>query len=429
MVDLSGLEQNEVMQGVFRLAEIWEKRQALLSSNSRKNEDELREASKTLTKRIRENWTQGQDLDFYLSYVGNNIRLSVKDTAKTITALAERSEGFTSYFAMRMLLVARTDEAKPHGYVFMFDEPGLNLHPKGQVDLQNVFEDIARTNQIVYSTHSVFLINKNHPERNHLIYKNEDGSNVDNKPFVGGWGKVKEHLGLYLSANFLFSDKILLAEGATDEMYLPLILQGLIERGIFDGDLNAFAMHSGLNEKEMLGYAGIYLREQRQILVLVDGDDEGAKRKRKIEKWAETRKKECPIVSLADFKPSPCSIEDFLEIETFKDAIAAACHEAVADALIKAKADTWEADVRRKLDAKGNKSLGRHLQDALTELFDEAVSDVWIARKYGEQLEQRIQAGNNMDAYWRDDSLLRLAKAIWAALELPKRADVAPFVG
>lgn len=66
-------------------------------------------------------------------------------------------------FNMRMLLVARTDKAVPNGYIFMFDEPGLNLHPKGQVDLQNVFEDITKTNQIIYSTHSVFLINKNYP--------------------------------------------------------------------------------------------------------------------------------------------------------------------------------------------------------------------------------------------------------------------------
>src|SRR6266568_4119263 len=212
-VDLSGLEENEVMQGVFKLAGIWEHRNRLLLGNTRANEDDLREASKTLAAQIRRNWTQGHDLKFYLAYAGDRIRLTVKDRAKTVTALAERSEGFTSYFAMRMLLVARTDEAKPHGYIFMFDEPGLNLHPKGQVDLQNVFEDLARTNQIIYSTHSVFLINKNHPDRNHLIFKNEEGSNVDSKPFAGGWAKVKEHLGLYLSANFLFSDKILLAEG------------------------------------------------------------------------------------------------------------------------------------------------------------------------------------------------------------------------
>ena len=190
------------MQGVFRLAGIWESRERLLGGNTRRNQDELRDASERLTSRVRENWTQGKDLEFFLEYVASDIRLTVKDKAKTVTAVSERSNGLTAYFAMRMLLVARTDQASPNGYIFMFDEPGLNLHPKGQVDLQNVFEDIARTNQIIYSTHSVFLINKNYPERNHLVYKNEHGSNIDNKPFVGGWAKVKEHLGLYYLQTF-----------------------------------------------------------------------------------------------------------------------------------------------------------------------------------------------------------------------------------
>jgi hypothetical protein len=427
VVNQSGLDQNEVMQGVFRLAGIWEERQSLLSGNSRKKEDVLREASKVLTTRIRENWTQGRDLEFYLGYVGNDIRLSVKDTSRSVTALAERSEGFTSYFAMRMLLVARTDEARPNGYIFMFDEPGLNLHPKGQVDLQNVFEDIARTNQIVYSTHSVFLINKNHPDRNHLIFKNEDGSNVDNKPFVGGWGKVKEHLGLYLSANFLFSDKILLAEGPTDEMYVPLIVQGLVERNLFEGDLNAFAIHSGLNEKEMLGSAGIYVREQRQIAILVDGDEEGNKRKRKLEQWATTNKKKCPVVSLLDYKPSPCSIEDFLDLPTLKEAIVLACKEAISEGILKPKSETpWDGELRQKLDTKGGKTLGKHIQDVMEELFDAAVSDVWIARKYSDLLQR---PSPNTEMYWKDESLLRFARGIWSALDLPKRADDAPFIG
>jgi hypothetical protein len=125
------------MQGVFHLAGIWDDRELLLSGNTRQNDDELREASKRLTTEIRKNWTQGRDLEFHLEYVNNDIRLSVKDTAKTVTAVAERSDGFTAYFAMRMLLVARTKQTVPNGYIFLFDEPGLNLHPKGQVDLQN----------------------------------------------------------------------------------------------------------------------------------------------------------------------------------------------------------------------------------------------------------------------------------------------------
>jgi AAA ATPase domain len=48
-VDASGLQSNEVMQGVFRLAEIWDDRENLLAGNTRRNHDALRDASETLT--------------------------------------------------------------------------------------------------------------------------------------------------------------------------------------------------------------------------------------------------------------------------------------------------------------------------------------------------------------------------------------------
>ncbi|HTZ49809.1 MAG TPA: AAA family ATPase, partial [Verrucomicrobiae bacterium] len=419
------LGTNEVMQGVFRLAGIWDLRDKLLAANNRKNEDTLRVASETLTSKIQSNWTQGKDLNFWLGYVGNDIRLSVKDTAATITAVGERSAGFTSYFAMRMLLVARTDAAKPQGYVFMFDEPGLNLHPKGQVDLQNVFEDIARNNQIVYSTHSVFLINKNYPDRNHLIFKNEDGSNVVKKPFLGGWAKVKEHLGLYLSSNFLFSEKILLAEGASDEIYLPLIFQGLIDRNKFEGDLNAFAMHTSLNDSETVACADIYTREDRTVVVLVDGDEAGANRKNLVEKWAKKKKRKCSVVSLGDLKQNEnSSMEDFLEPGIYKDAVIQACTEAVDQGVIVPKSPSWETELKAQIVAKENKSLGKRTEEILTTLFGESLGKIWIARKYGELLrseDSRLSA--DVEQYWNDALLLRLAKTIWMALDLPLRGD------
>ncbi len=325
---------------------------------------------------------------------------------------------------MRMLLVARTESAQPHGYVFMFDEPGLNLHPKGQVDLQNVFESISETNQIAYSTHSVFLINKNYPDRNHLVFKNQDGSNIDNKPFVGGWAKVKEHLGLYLSANFLFADKILLAEGATDEAYLPLILQGLIERGKFDGDLNAFAIHTSLNDSETVASASMYTKEERRVAVLVDGDEAGNKRKTRVEKWSKQANRKCPVIILSDFKPTPCSIEDFLEPAAFREAVILACKEAIEAGVLDQK-ENWEATLRAQLAAKENKSLGKRVEEVLGQTFGEAISDVWIARKYGELL--RTVSADQKAAfvdYWEDVVLQRLASAIWKALDLPTRGDV-----
>jgi hypothetical protein len=425
-VNLASLQENQVMQGVFHLAGIWEDREQLLSGNTRQNDDELREASKRLTTEVRKNWTQGKDLEFHLEYVNNDVRLSVKDTAKTVTAVADRSDGFTAYFAMRMLLVARTKQTTPNGYIFLFDEPGLNLHPKGQVDLQNVFEDIAQNNQIIYTTHSVFLINKNYPTRNHLVYKNEHGSNIDTKPFIGGWAKVKEHLGLYLSANFLFADKILLAEGPTDDIYLPSIIQGLISRGHFDGDLNALAIRAGLNSKDMLAVASTYISEERAVTVLVDGDIEGEQRKSRIEKWATSKKKKCPVLILSEYCKAPCAIENFLEPTLYTDAVIAASKHLTDDGTLATPAGEWQTELKKLLTTEDNHTLGKRAENATKTILGEAISDVLIAIKYAELLQKADEPKPTpefLTNYWAGAELRRFANALWSTLGLPMRAD------
>lgn len=425
-VNSASLQDNQVMQGVFHLASIWDEREQLLSGNTRQNDDALREASKRLTTEIRKNWTQGKDLEFHLEYVNNDIRLSVKDTAKTVTAVAERSDGFTAYFAMRMLLVARTKQTAPNGYIFLFDEPGLNLHPKGQVDLQNVFEDIAQSNQIIYTTHSVFLINKNYPTRNHLVYKNEHGSNIDTKPFIGGWAKVKEHLGLYLSANFLFADKILLTEGSTDDIHLPSIIQGLISHGHFDGDLNALAIRASLNSKEMLAVASTYISEERAVTVLVDGDHEGEQRKSRIEKWATSKKKKCPVLILSEYFKAPCAIENLLEPTLYTDAVIAASKHLTDDGTIATPNSEWQTELKQLLTADDNHTLGKRAENATKKILGEPISDILIAIKYAELLqkaEEQQPTPEFLTNYWAGAELHQFANALWNTLGLPMRAD------
>jgi len=71
--------------------------------------------------------------------------------------------------------------------------------------------------------------------------------------------------------------------------------------------------------------------------------------------------------------------------------------------------------------------LGKRLQDVLEELFDEPISDVWIARKYSEIIQQTDRTAP-LEQYWQDESLLNLVNRIWEALELPTRKDIAPFI-
>jgi predicted ATP-dependent endonuclease of OLD family len=60
--------------------------------------------------------------------------------------------------------------------ILLLDEPGLSLHPWAQRDLSAFFENLASTNQIVYTTHSPFLVDADMLDRVRKVYVSDDGS-------------------------------------------------------------------------------------------------------------------------------------------------------------------------------------------------------------------------------------------------------------
>jgi predicted ATP-dependent endonuclease of OLD family len=56
-------------------------------------------------------------------------------------------------------------------YVLLIDDPGVYLHILGQRDLLQTLERIAKKNQIIYVTHSPFLIDCDYLERNRIFEK------------------------------------------------------------------------------------------------------------------------------------------------------------------------------------------------------------------------------------------------------------------
>lgn len=73
--------------------------------------------------------------------------------------LQDRSDGFKWYFSIYITLyeyLQRKDDAK---YILLFDEPNLYLNPSAQFDLlERVFKNEFKNDQIIYTTHSPYMI-------------------------------------------------------------------------------------------------------------------------------------------------------------------------------------------------------------------------------------------------------------------------------
>ncbi|MBK9479637.1 MAG: AAA family ATPase [Bacteroidetes bacterium] len=79
----------------------------------------------------------------------------------------KRSQGFKWFLSFFLQLKAESERSNQ--LIILFDEPGLYLHSKAQADMIAVFEELSAGNQIIYSTHSPYLINTSKIHRIKLI--------------------------------------------------------------------------------------------------------------------------------------------------------------------------------------------------------------------------------------------------------------------
>lgn len=274
------------MKGIFIIANIWEKREQIFTQ-SPVTEKLLADASKKLTQALRNQWAQGEKHIWHLRHDNGKITLLIEDNVikNTYIKPSQRSSGFKTYFYLCMSIISKNyNMPKDNQFIYLFDEPGTYLHPKAQIDLQRSFELIADNSQIVYTTHSLFLISKNYPKRNRVVLKTLDGTLIDHKPFAENWKSVRNSLGILMSNNLLIADKSLLVEGRSDVLYLLNALRQMKEKKQIDIDVNDFTIMDAGDSSNYSAMAKLMMNDGRSIFCLVDNDDGGNKIKARVEK-------------------------------------------------------------------------------------------------------------------------------------------------
>lgn len=307
-------DSHEFMRGIFYYAGLSTDEFEKLFSQTDSTMMRLEKAQQQLNRTLRANWSQGSDLEFRLVHESKTDRivLRIKDPAVSgrLVRASQRSSGFTHFFTLKTILNARQQEHPANSYIFLFDEPGIYLHPAGQYDLLQVLDTIGRNNQVVYSTHSLFMLNKTFPARHRLVVKSADGTTLDGKPCAGRWGAAIDALGLSLSGTILFAQYILLTEGDTDPIYIQAVLQKLVALEHANLDLNAFSAVSTESSKNTDALVRILSESalRPRLAVLVDGDEGGKGRLKALQ--GILKSKEIPSKQLLE----GTTIEDFLPL-------------------------------------------------------------------------------------------------------------------
>jgi putative AbiEii toxin of type IV toxin-antitoxin system/AAA domain-containing protein len=141
----------------------------------------LESAAATVSEEVFRYWSQNPeltvelDLDFREGARNGNggppfLDVRIRNDRHRVTMnFGERSGGFVWFFSF---VAAFSELRDAPGLVLLLDEPGLGLHATGQADLRRYLdEQLAPGHQVVYTTHSPFMVD---PARPHRVRTVED---------------------------------------------------------------------------------------------------------------------------------------------------------------------------------------------------------------------------------------------------------------
>jgi len=178
-------------------------------------------------------WRQDPEFQLRLAPREHELVFTIRDRTGTDYSFSERSRGLT-YFLSYFVQLRAHEQASERPEVLLMDEPDAYLSSIGQQDLLRALEHFARPDdgsrkdQVVYVTHSPFLINKNAAHRIRVLDKgsNEEGTRVVRDVARNHYEPLRSSVGSYVAETAFIGGANLLVEGVADQV----LLTGLTSR-------------------------------------------------------------------------------------------------------------------------------------------------------------------------------------------------------
>lgn len=182
-------------------------------------------------------WVQDKDFQLVVTPHERELVFTIRDRTGTQYTFDERSEGlkyFLSYF-----IQSQTHQPDPvRSEILLMDEPDTFLSAEAQQDLLKIFADFAepqsgaRPVQVVYVTHSPFLLDKNHAQRIRVLQKGRgsDGTRVIGNASQNHYEPLRSAIGAYVGETAFIGACNLLVEGVSDQVLLAGMSR-VIQRG------------------------------------------------------------------------------------------------------------------------------------------------------------------------------------------------------
>ena len=281
LIDLAGLDLNQLAAPG--------RTEALLAN--------LEAAENQLTQKVLNYWSQNRHLRMKFDIRpaqpedpagmtnGMNIWGRVHDTKHMVsTALGTRSRGFVWFFSF--LAWYSQLRKQNENLILLLDEPGLSLHAKAQADLLRYFEEELKPHhQLIYTTHSPFMVDPRHFERVRIVQDLSIELDSDNLPEDRQGTQVitevldatpdslfplQGALGYEITQTLFIGPNCLVVEGPSDLRYIQTVSALLQEKGKAGLSADWTVTQAGGSGKISAFVALIGAQKDLKVAVLID---------------------------------------------------------------------------------------------------------------------------------------------------------------
>jgi predicted ATPase len=254
--DAKTLEDSDYpLLGLINLARL-DHRKLVETKNTTELKNKLEGAGNHLTNRIVKYWSQNRHIQMRFDVrdakaedpegmrQGINVWGEVYDTVHWAhTPLRTRSRGFVWFFSF--LAWYEDIKRQKQNVILLLDEPGLSLHGRAQADLLKYFEAELSAHQLIYTTHSPFMIDPSKFERVRIVQdlgidakeplpKDQDGTKVLTNVFDAtddSLFPLQGALGYEIQQTLFIGPNSLVVEGPADMLFLRAVSAQLEREG------------------------------------------------------------------------------------------------------------------------------------------------------------------------------------------------------
>jgi len=328
---VEGFDRAETVRNLLYLAELEIEKLEELTSSPSKLIKFLGAASKNLTQRLNPSW-KGEPIHVELRLNPRNI-LSVvisdvhKDGTITNTGLLNRrAEGFKWTFSFIVNFAAETQRSELKEAILLLDEPARNLHPTQQAGISDLLKNLAGSNQVLYATHSPFMIfdytpgnllvveldKKKHLSRIFYDYWKADDATLT--PIL--YGLSKGLVGSITDREVGYNSRpLIIVESMSDTMYLNAFDKFLQDPNISMNPLNVVPAYS---KNSVLPLSIFYHTHGYNTFILLDNDYES---NQIAEQLKNNKISETQIIFFESSGNLLQSIEDYMVTEDYLYAV------------------------------------------------------------------------------------------------------------